>query len=427
MAVTLRGRSELQLMQVPKKWKERETSPERTKACAEPNIQNMRRVASVVYYLCRNGQLEHPHFMEVPLSSSEGLFLGDIIKKLSFLRGKGMAIQYSWSSKRSYKNGYVWHDLEENDFIHPVHGQEYVLKGSEILENFLTDKSSEMSSSSSTRKTAKIITSGDEAHSEARNRRRNQSCSSIDLHEYKVYKAECTGDFAQKAAADASTQTDDKRGRRRASEDEGDEPVVEGSMKIQEQSTELSREEISSPPSDSSPEAQESMTKRDRGRLVPSTQTVTQADNDPTDRTANYCPSGRIKASSVLMSLISCGSTSFRDDGAAAVEEHGVPLISQSKPRLPRGENEMGKEIEDPSGSFAKIAPVDKAHFSGSLPAETTKKDEIPGLNRSSSCNSDRTLHLDLAEQERGVLAKCMPRKPKTQLAKREINTEKRS
>lgn len=67
-ATTSRARAELQL---PKKWKERETSPERTKVWTEPN----RRKVSVVYYLSRNGQLEHPHFMEVPLSSSDGLFL----------------------------------------------------------------------------------------------------------------------------------------------------------------------------------------------------------------------------------------------------------------------------------------------------------------------------------------------------------------
>lgn len=29
----------------------------------------------VVYYLCRNRHLEHPHFIEVPTSSPEGLLL----------------------------------------------------------------------------------------------------------------------------------------------------------------------------------------------------------------------------------------------------------------------------------------------------------------------------------------------------------------
>lgn len=35
---------------------------------------------------------------------------------------------------RSYKNGYVWNDLAENDTIYPAEGAEYVLKGSELFE-----------------------------------------------------------------------------------------------------------------------------------------------------------------------------------------------------------------------------------------------------------------------------------------------------
>lgn len=59
------------------KWKDRETSPERNKVWIEnPNhkLKSERKVP-VVYYLTRNGQLEHPHFMEVPLSSPDGLYL----------------------------------------------------------------------------------------------------------------------------------------------------------------------------------------------------------------------------------------------------------------------------------------------------------------------------------------------------------------
>lgn len=35
---------------------------------------------------------------------------------------------------RSYKNGFVWHDLCEEDLILPAHGNEYVLKGSELFD-----------------------------------------------------------------------------------------------------------------------------------------------------------------------------------------------------------------------------------------------------------------------------------------------------
>lgn len=128
MAISSGGRKTEVLL--PKKWKERETSPERTKVWIEPKPKAERKVP-VVYYLSRNGLLEHPHFMEVSLSSNEGLYLrgkietisnrnpfsfqfssfdlelvisfvnsSDVINRLNFLRGKGMSSMYSWSSKR---------------------------------------------------------------------------------------------------------------------------------------------------------------------------------------------------------------------------------------------------------------------------------------------------------------------------------------
>ncbi|PNT65211.1 hypothetical protein BRADI_4g38822v3, partial [Brachypodium distachyon] len=84
--------------------------------------------AAVVYYLCRNHHLEHPHFMEVPLASPQGLYLRDVISRLDALRGNGMAAKYSWR----YKNGFVWHDLSVDDLLQPAQGNEYVLKGSEL-------------------------------------------------------------------------------------------------------------------------------------------------------------------------------------------------------------------------------------------------------------------------------------------------------
>lgn len=90
---------------------------------------------SVVYYLCRNRHLEHPHLIEVPLAApEEGLYLRDVINRLNVLRGKGMPSKYSWSCKRSYKNGFVWHDLSDDDLVLPAQGNEYILKGSELLD-----------------------------------------------------------------------------------------------------------------------------------------------------------------------------------------------------------------------------------------------------------------------------------------------------
>ncbi|KAL9677380.1 hypothetical protein QQ045_005609 [Rhodiola kirilowii] len=114
----------------------RQTSPERTKVWNEKSPKNrQKRKVPVVYYLCKNRHLEHPHFIEVPFSSPDGLYLRDVVYRLDDLRGRGLHLKYSWSSKRSYKTGYVWHDLSEDDLIVPVNGHEYILKGSELFED----------------------------------------------------------------------------------------------------------------------------------------------------------------------------------------------------------------------------------------------------------------------------------------------------
>ncbi|XP_058199620.1 protein SOSEKI 5 [Rhododendron vialii] len=422
MAVNSRGRTTEALL--PQKWKERETSPERTKVWVEPSSSKLKaaeRKVPVVYYLCRNGQLEQPHFMEVPLSSPEGLYLRDVINRLNFLRGKGMASMYSWSSKRGYKNGFVWHDLSESDFIYPASGKEYVLKGSELLEGAsLISKSDESFSSSFRRPPPETRPSGDDSDFPAAvTRRRNQSWSAIDLHEYQVYKAESPGESS--AAADASTQTDDKRRRRRPIIETEDE---EREHKKEEESTELSREEISPPPSDSSPETLETLMKAD-GRLV-----LCPPGEIGADRTTdNHHPSGRHRASSVLMQLISCGSISFRDCGATSAKDPRFSLISHYKGRVPRGgggRDQVGKgaeegNVENPrfqevigrGNNNGKSKMEDKEYFSGSL--VETKKEEFPSLKRSSSYNADRTSHLELTDKgTEGMRARCIPRKPKT-------------
>nr|XP_043608445.1 protein SOSEKI 2 [Erigeron canadensis] len=87
----------------------------------------------VVYYISKNGQLEHPHIVEVTHLVHHQLKLKDVLERLSVLRGRGMPSLYSWSCKRMYKNGYVWNDLGENDVICPSEGDEYVLKASQLV------------------------------------------------------------------------------------------------------------------------------------------------------------------------------------------------------------------------------------------------------------------------------------------------------
>ncbi|CAN6460579.1 unnamed protein product [Victoria cruziana] len=122
-----------------KKWQQNGGSPSPAVPELSPEARNRHRTpkrVSVVYYLCKNGHLDHPHFIEVPLSSPRGLHLKDFVERLTALRGKGMPALYSWSCK-SYRSGYVWHDLCEDDMVCPTNGNEYILKGSELLEGAL--------------------------------------------------------------------------------------------------------------------------------------------------------------------------------------------------------------------------------------------------------------------------------------------------
>lgn len=63
-----------------------QVSPERAKVWTErsPKYVQYRKV-SVLYYLCRNQRLEHPHFVEIKLSSSDGLYLRGTFSLLFFV------------------------------------------------------------------------------------------------------------------------------------------------------------------------------------------------------------------------------------------------------------------------------------------------------------------------------------------------------
>ncbi|ERN10275.1 hypothetical protein AMTR_s00178p00038720 [Amborella trichopoda] len=401
-------------------------SPERTKKWTEPKANKQERKVAVVYYLSRNGQLDHPHFIEVSLSSSEGLYLRDVINRLNTLRGKGMAAMYTWSSKRSYKNGFVWHDLSENDFIYPAHGHEYILKGSELLKPCsnntepLETSSKEGSQSSSPEKPSNDVLNSSPAYPSFRKpHRRNPSWSSFDLNEYKVYKAEAMAETSFKAAADASTQTDEKRrkGRENLNRGVSTEEDNNNEVPFANFSSELCREEISPPPSSSSPSSdfKENPTETLESLIRSDFRTASREPEVQVDMVSNVKVG---KASSVLMQLISCGSISVKD--------YGVNLLTHGKPKLaPRDSNQV-RELEyvAESGRFNGVSLEDKEYFSGSV-FESNKErgsDEmLQSLKRSSSYNADRCSKSEIGEREiEGGRAKCIPRKLKS--GKREHN-----
>lgn len=185
---------------------------------------------------------------------------------------------------RSYKNGFVWQDLSDNDFIYPCQGHEYVLKGSQLLESSLSFRSfeSNVSSSSSSSLFSLETNSPREEHSNVDPttiiRRKNQSWGSFDdLREYQVYKPKTTKELAAKAT-NASTQTEEKARLRKSRLSQVSEPErnvglesLKGSMEVEGSS------------------------------------------KDQTTENAREC--GMAKASTVLMQLITCGSTRIKDCG----------------------------------------------------------------------------------------------------------------
>ncbi|XP_066310175.1 protein SOSEKI 5-like [Miscanthus floridulus] len=382
MAVVVAG-SRARAEQVSLQWREQEPrSPEMAAPPRPPRPRPAR--AAVVYYLARSGHLEHPHFMEVALSCPDGLYLRDVIDRLDALRGKGMARMYSWASKRSYRNGFVWHDLADDDYIHPVVGREYVLKGTERLHPVapaLLDAAAASSSSSGSQETP---TSSSSARWEAHGRpaHRMKSASAADLGEYVVYKAE-------ERAADAATQTEDGgRGHGHS----------QSRVLVPAAQEELSRAETSPPTASTSPETLEALIKAD-GRVV-----------------AAVSGSCRARASSVLMQLISCGSVSVRDARASPVMPRAHHHHHRTRARPPRPPASAAVEVP----SYRAKIVEDKEYFSGSIietakrsPADDVTSQDLAVLRRSSSYNAERVKRLELAKEAGDLHDRCIPRKPK--------------
>lgn len=171
--------------------------------------------------------------------------------------------------------------MSEDDFIHPSHGHEYILKGSQV-ETCLSFQSYETVSSSSNSK----INFNSDTKSSNEDKNPIAITRSADLNEYKVYKT--TAELARKST-NVSTQTEEKPRRVKASSDHNEEEEGCGNV------VELSREEVSPPASNSSAGTGDGSA-------------------DIRDQTAvNDRPSGRMKASEVLMQLVACGSRKIMD------------------------------------------------------------------------------------------------------------------
>ncbi|KAF8111187.1 hypothetical protein N665_0076s0177 [Sinapis alba] len=348
-----------------------------------------------------------------------------------------MASMYSWSSKRSYRNGFVWHDLSEDDLILPAHGNEYVLKGSEIIDESTTTDHFENSATQTTKKqivvepppsssrsmdddsassssmkegtTNKHSQEDDELSppalrsvSSSDSRDAKNSSSSWCLAEYKVYKSE--------GLADASTQTDESCCSKQPVEtfsrgvstdvddDDDDDDALSSESESSENnpvSAEISRNSVSPPVSNSASslltaktDTLESLIRADVTKM----NSFRILEQEDVRMTAN----SRLKASNVLMQLISCGSISVKDNKFGLVPTY-KPKFGHSKFPSPFFSSsfmmgDVDRLSETPS--LMSLRLEEKEYFSGSLvETKLQKKDAAVGntsLKRSSSYNGDR-------------------------------------
>ncbi|XP_057459123.1 protein SOSEKI 3-like isoform X1 [Lotus japonicus] len=373
-----------------------------------------------------------------------------------------MASLYSWSCKRSYNSGFVWHDLSEDDLILPAHGIEYVLKGSELFDESNSDNFSpisnvkmqnvkllpgpassrshdEASSSSSMNGKETRTSQEDELSQEPHtgssdvspeSRDEKSDSLSLALTEYKIYKTD--------GLADASTQTEEQVSRTRAqktctrgvsTEDRSLEPecheICQAEVPEVKDNPKMCKDTIYPSPSTSSPlsfgskaETLESLIRADASKLSSfRTQEEEGARVPPTNT--------RLKASNLLMQLISCGSIS--------VKNHSFGLIPSYKHRF--SDSKFPSPLFSTSfmlGEFDCLAEnpklmnlrlEDKEYFSGSLIETKLKEGEAHKvLKRSSSYNDERTYKDQKPQEDKEETSsghsKCIPRSIKASLTK---------
>ncbi|KAG9451598.1 hypothetical protein H6P81_011563 [Aristolochia fimbriata] len=380
----------------------REASPERARVCMQPKMRMFRKV-QVVYYLCRNGQLEHPHYMEVSHLANQQLRLKDVIDRLTVLRGRGMVSLFAWSCKRSYKNGYVWNDLSENDVIYPAEGAEYVLKGSELIDG--------CAERLQLQHLQQQVIIPRHQNTEPTFPSKRIPLSPVHAREIEEGEDAVVLQEEEEKLSNSSSNTSSSRCSRGVSTEEIEENE---NPKAQNNATELPREE-GSPASSSSTVSEKTQRRRPKESV--------EYDSGS--------ESGATRNGSVLLQLIACGSTSARRNGSSSVTRAvNAAAESRKSSSLHKGvlcktarsieEEEIGYISENPR--FGNLQSEEKEYFSGSI-VESMSENRVgaePSLKKSSSYKEERSGKSGLAEEraemsggggDGGAAGKCIPRK----------------
>ncbi|XP_068316755.1 protein SOSEKI 2 [Pyrus communis] len=400
----------------------------------------------VVYYLSRNGHLEHPHYMEITHFASHPLRLRDVMDRLTALRGKGMPALYSWSCKRSYKNGYVWNDLAENDIIYPAEGAEYVLKGSELVEGCSAERLDQLqmrsnqqmmqqqdSNFGSKRRSplAPTRSRGHDHHHREADKYREEDGQDQDSEDEQEEQE--LVDYEDEKTSYTSSTTPHSRCSRGVSTDELEDPPQT------RKSPTVSTHPESSPPPPPTP--------------TPSVNNI--ASNQPSQRTnlstwfedgdpvvvSDSKSSALQSKNSVLLQLIACGSSAVakaKNAPCVSLKQHTtatdhVKKSSESfrkevvykaavKVAVAAEEDMIRCMSENPR--FGNLQAEEKEYFSGSIVDDMKDQDRVlaepmPGLKRSNSYNEQRSSKAgfvsETVEEEKkekaAVKGKCIPRK----------------
>ncbi|KAL3818904.1 hypothetical protein ACJIZ3_004809 [Penstemon smallii] len=395
----------------------RELSPEKGKisvnnASARVIMKPSFKKVQVVYYLSRNGHLEHPHYIEVVHLAHQPLRLKDVTDRLTVLRGKGMPSLYSWSCKRSYKNGYVWNDLGENDAIYPSEGPEYVLKGSELNEG-CTEKLLHLQVNNIP------LTNNQTIYKPLTQKHRPQPEQMMRNHE-----TEEKTEYAEEEEAEEEEETEEyeeiripcsRRRSRGVSTDEFKQQETQKNNIPTELTTDSNS--FSSPPSTTS-----------------STTLSDKANNDSGPDLVGSEP--MLSRNSMLFSLIACGGsasfrksvpppspcTAARKSGSGGNLRKGVVCKAAAKVVGEEEDEDMiGCMSENPR--FGNLQAEEKEYFSGSIVESMSTEEKLrvnveSGLKKSNSYNEERSTKAGLEEaveeemkKDKGVKGKCIPRK----------------
>ncbi|XP_071719188.1 protein SOSEKI 3-like [Rutidosis leptorrhynchoides] len=360
--------------------------------------QNRSRKVPVVYYLYRNRQLEHPHFIEVSPVSPDGLYLKDVIEKFDALRGRGMASMYSWSCKRSYKNAFVWNDLGEDDLIIPVHENEYVLKGSELLglQNNMFSYVCLLApprniNLHNMKQLAELHSSITRDCRETKNLNDDDKDACQSLTKYTIYKTN--------SLVDSSTQTEEyvevKKTREACTTS-----VLVDNVDVES----ITNESRSSCSSLGKTDTLESLMNADGSKLTTSIKWE-DAKSENEEEKRQKLSNAKLSASNKLLKLISCGSFSTQDYDFGRTSSCRIRSLDSNF-----------------SGALNCLSE-DKQYFSGSLvDTKLVNKEDFGSLKRSSSYSTSRSNKCDSVLNR----TKCISRSIKGSLIKNSRSTSLR-